>query len=107
MYRQTEVRITFPLKVLFYLFFKKVRNTNSGHTSVASRNFNLKKKRKCTFTCSCEKEYTITGATDCVRNIISHIKQCKECVVNVDFNEFIYKRTGNSEASNIKKFKRS
>jgi len=88
--------------VLYLYFFKTVRKTNSEHTSVASRNFNLNTKRKCIFTCSCEKEYTITGANDCVRNIISHIKQCKKCVVKVYFNNFIYKQTGNCEDSNIK-----
>ncbi len=79
-----------------------MRITKSEHTSVASRNFNLNEKRKCIFTCRCEKEYTIIGANDCIRNIISHIKQCKKCVVKVYFNKFIYKQTGNCEDSNIK-----
>jgi hypothetical protein len=33
-----------------------------------------------------------------IKNIIAHIKQCKNCCVNSDFDEFIYTRAGNSEA---------
>ena len=31
------------------------------------------------------------------RLILEHIRQCEQCVVNVDFHEFIYTRTGRSE----------
>jgi hypothetical protein len=30
-----------------------------------------------------------------LKTIIAHIKQCKYCVVNVDLNEFIFRKTGN------------
>jgi hypothetical protein len=38
-----------------------------------------------------------------LKTIIAYIKQCKYCVVNVDFNEFIFRRTGNSEAEILKR----
>ena len=54
------------------------------------------------FKCDCnEKQYTIK--TNTIKNIIQHIKNCKYCVVNQDFNQFIYERTGNTEAEILKK----
>ena len=54
------------------------------------------------FKCDCnEKQYTIK--TNTIKNIIQHIKKCKYCVVNQDFNQFIYERTGNTEAEILKK----
>jgi hypothetical protein len=38
-----------------------------------------------------------------LKTIIAHIKQCKYCVANVDFSEFIFRRTGNSEAEILKR----
>ena len=50
------------------------------------------------FKCDCnEKQYTIT--TNTIKNIIRHIKKCKY----QDFNQFIYERTGNTEAEILKK----
>ncbi len=57
------------------------------------------------FKCDCnEKQYTIK--TNTIKNIIQHIKKCKYCVVNQDFNQFIQERTGNTEAEILKKIER-
>jgi hypothetical protein len=54
------------------------------------------------FKCDCnEKQFTIK--TNTINNIIQHIKKCKYCVVNQDFNQFIYERTGNTEAEILKR----
>ena len=48
------------------------------------------------FKCDCDKkQYKVTIGS--LKTIIAHIKQCRLCIVNVDFNEFIFKRTGKSE----------
>ena len=48
------------------------------------------------FRCDCDKkQYKVTIGS--LKTIIAHIKQCRLCIVNVDFNEFIFKRTGKSE----------
>lgn len=46
------------------------------------------------------KQYSIK--TNTIKNIIQHIKKCKYCVVNQDFYQFIYERTGNNEAKILK-----
>jgi hypothetical protein len=53
---------------------------------------------KCEFN---EKQYTIK--TNTIKNIIQHIKKCKYCVVNQDLNQFIFERTGNTEAEILKR----
>jgi hypothetical protein len=53
------------------------------------------------FKCDCnEKQYSIK--TNTIKNIIQHIKKCKYCVVNKDFYQFIYERTGNTEVKILK-----
>jgi hypothetical protein len=54
------------------------------------------------YKCDCnEKQYSIK--TNTIKNIIQHIKKCKYCVVNEDFNQFINERTGNKAAKILKK----
>ena len=70
----------------------------SEHSKIASGNFNLKEKSTCIFKCDClEKQFTIKNDADTLRNMKTHIKKCPACVVNVDFEEFIFTRTGYSE----------
>lgn len=85
-----------------------MRKIQSEHSRIASGNFCLGEKTGCVFRCDCKvKEFTIKNDTDTLRNMKTHIKNCTACVVNVDFDEFIYTRAGNSEvylASNRRDF---
>jgi hypothetical protein len=51
--------------------------------------------------CYCDKNQNQVIA-DSLKTIIAHIIQSKFCVVNVNLNEFIFRRIGNSEAEIIK-----
>jgi hypothetical protein len=84
------------LGLFFYLFFIFLKRT---HSHIARSNFNVNHKLNQWFKCDCdEKQYKVT--TGSLKSIIAHIKQCKYCVVNV---EFIFRRTGNSEAEILKR----
>ena len=75
-----------------------MRKVQSEHSKIASENFNLKEKSTCIFKCDClERQFTIKNDADTLRNMKTHIKKCPACVVNVDFDEFIFTRTGYSE----------
>ena len=76
---------------------------DSSHSKISSANFNLNEKRGYIFHCDCQKEMVIKKETK--KNIIDHIKQCSACCVMCDFDEFIYTRSGNSEAFLVKKVK--
>jgi hypothetical protein len=83
-------------------FFLKGCKTIGTHSHTASCNFNVNHKLNQWFKCDCDiKQYKVNAGS--LKTIIAHIKQCKYCVVNVDFNEFIFRRTGNSEAEIIKR----
>jgi hypothetical protein len=81
--------------------FDKGKEIQGGHIVISKNNFNLNTKINKLLKCdSNEKQYTIK--TNTFNNIIQHIKKWKYCVVNQDFNQFIYERTENTEAENLK-----
>jgi hypothetical protein len=80
------------------------KEVDSSHSKISSANFNLNEKRGYIFHCDCQKEMVIKKETK--KNIIDHIKQCSACCVMCEFDEFIYTRSGNSEAFLVKKSKK-
>ncbi len=82
--------------------FYKGKEIQGGHNVISKNNFNLYTKINMLLKCDCnEKQYTIK--TNTIKKIIQHIIKCKYCVVNQYFNQFIYERTGNTEAENLEK----
>ncbi len=77
---------------------------NSSHSKISSANYNLNEKREYIFHCDCQKEMVIKKETK--KNIIDHVKQCSVCCVMCEFDEYIYTRSGNSEAFLVKKSKK-
>jgi hypothetical protein len=77
---------------------------NGSHSKISSSNYNLNEKRGYIFHCDCQKEIVIKKETK--KNMIDHIKQCSACCVMCDFDEYIYTRSGHSEAFLVKKSKK-